>query len=664
MKPDPVMQESASRQRFLEDLPTRLEVLLNRLRGQCRNGWDINVVQQLHAELTTLSGACNHHGQLEISNQLQALETALTPALTRMRLPDAGMTALVAALVDHLQQLAPPAGSAPSAPRHTESPQDGHSESPIELIAGGSRGEYRVLVATVHAERSKLLRENLQRAGFNVRVLDEPLATLEELSRFSPQCILLDLHMPVCDGPELAAMIRERRDFADIPVLYLAAEPDDATVQDVLSPDLGEAELVAAVRQHVDARRWHTGEPFDIGRARAPHRRAWLIDRLDATLASGEQIRGGLLDVIIDNARDLHRRIGIAALVAVHEQLGELVSTLLEPGEMLAENGAGFLLLSRTRDSDGMRSLAADIQTRVSRERFGPMAAPVSVTMGGCLLNGELDRSDAVVSAALKARQTATAGETSWYHRNGGHIDPLQLEAAINEDRLHLVFQAIVSLYGASQPQYQSLLRMRDPEGYVHTASELVPVARRSGLIPALDRWTLDRCLALLGGYQRRTRPMRLFVSQSVETLRKADYPTWLAARLSASGVRGARLVVEFRSDEVGQAPRELLRAAPKLRELGVGICLSGMDRSLRCAELLDAVPLNYIKLVPSLLANPGALISIAHARNIAVIAPQVEDESMIAQLRGLGVDSVQGNSLAHPARALNYQFDEAAQTA
>lgn len=664
MMADPAVQDSASRRRFLDDLPSRLEVLLKRLRGQCRNGWDINVVQQLHAELATLSGGCNHHGQLEISNQLQALETALTPALTRMRLPDAGMTALVAALVDHLQQLAPPTARMLQSRPQTDHPREAPGERAVAPIVSGSRGEYRVLVATAETDRAKSLRDILQRAGFSVRVLEEPLATLEELSRFSPQCVLLDLHMPVCDGPELAAMIRERRDFAEIPVLYLAAEPDDANVQDVISPELDEVELVAIVRQHVDGRRWHASEPFDIGRARAPHRRAWLIDRLDTTLGSGEQIRGGLLDITIDNARDLHKRTGIAALVAVHEQLGDMISKLLEPGEMLAENGAGFLLLSRSRDSDGMRALATDIQTRVVRERFGPMAAPVAVTIGGCLLNGELDRSDAVLSAALKARQSAAAGTTGWYHRDGGRVDPLQLETALNDNRLHLVFQAIVSLYGASQPQYQALLRMRDPEGYVHTAGELVPVARRSGLIPALDRWTLDRCLALLAGYQRRTRPMRLFVSQSAETLRKADYPTWLATRLDACGVRGARLVVEFRSDEVGQAPRELLRAAPKIRELGVGICLSGVDRSLRCAELLDAVPLNYIKLAPTLSASPGALVSIAHARNISVIAPQVEDESMIAQLRGLGVDSVQGNSLAHPARALNYQFDAAAQTA
>src|SRR5690606_29729033 len=128
----------------------------------------------------------------------------------------------------------------------------------------------------------------------------------------------------------------------------------------------------------------------------------------------------------------------------------------------------------------------------------GPAALPLSVTIGGCILNGGLDAVDSVVSAAQRARQSAVAGEVGWHHHGNGLVDPLQLESALRKDRLHLVFQAIVNIAGAPMPQYQALLRLRDVEGYVHTAAELLPVARRAGLTPALDRWSLDRALRLL----------------------------------------------------------------------------------------------------------------------------------------------------------------------
>ncbi|HET8900069.1 MAG TPA: EAL domain-containing protein, partial [Rhodanobacteraceae bacterium] len=212
--------------------------------------------------------------------------------------------------------------------------------------------------------------------------------------------------------------------------------------------------------------------------------------------------------------------------------------------------------------------------------------------------------------------------------------------------------------------QYQALLRMRDHEGFVHTAAELLPVARRGGLIPALDRWSLDQGLQLLANHQRQTRPLRLFISQCSESLKERDYPAWLASRLQAHGVRSTRLVLDFRCDDVSDSPRELLHAAPRLKALGVGLSLSGADRSLQTAQLLDAVAFDYLRLAASISANPGALVPIAHARKMAVIAPQIEDESLIQSLRSHGVDFVQGNSLAHPARSLNYSFDGAAASA
>ena len=111
------------------------------------------------------------------------------------------------------------------------------------------------------------------------------------------------------------------------------------------------------------------------------------------------------------------------------------------------------------------------------------------------------------------------------------------------------------------------------------------------------------------------------------------------------------------RRHEISESPRELMRVAPRIRDLGVGLALSGVNRGLRAAQLLDALPLDYIKLATSLNQSPGALVAIAHARNIAVIATQIEEESQLRQLREAGVDYAQGHSLAHPSRSLNYRF-------
>lgn len=206
-------------------------------------------------------------------------------------------------------------------------------------------------------------------------------------------------------------------------------------------------------------------------------------------------------------------------------------------------------------------------------------------------------------------------------------------------------------------PQYQALIRLRDGEGFVHTAAELLPIARRAGLVPNLDRWSLNAGLKLLAEHQRQTRPLHLFISQSSESLNDCDYPARLGERLRHYGVRGARLVLVFHCDDISDSPRDLLRMAARIKALGVGLCLSGVDRGLRAAQLLDALPLDYIKLATSLNEKPGAMVPIAHGRDIAVIATHVEEHIQLRQVEEAGVDYAQGHSLAHPSRSLNYDF-------
>ena len=46
------------------------------------------------------------------------------------------------------------------------------------------------------------------------------------MARFNPEVVLLDVHMPGCEGPELAQIIRFNDDWLRVPIIYLSAETD------------------------------------------------------------------------------------------------------------------------------------------------------------------------------------------------------------------------------------------------------------------------------------------------------------------------------------------------------------------------------------------------------------------------------------------------------
>jgi PAS domain S-box-containing protein len=77
----------------------------------------------------------------------------------------------------------------------------------------------------------------LRDAGMAVRVTDHPLQTLQLLEDFHPDVLLLDVYMPEASGPELAAILREREAWLDLPVLFLSAETELS--QQLLALNLG-----------------------------------------------------------------------------------------------------------------------------------------------------------------------------------------------------------------------------------------------------------------------------------------------------------------------------------------------------------------------------------------------------------------------------------------
>ncbi len=65
--------------------------------------------------------------------------------------------------------------------------------------------------------------------------LSEPLQFLEAVDGLVPDVIVLDVSIPEVEGPELAAVLRERDPTHAIPILYLAGDYDLGQQLDAIS---------------------------------------------------------------------------------------------------------------------------------------------------------------------------------------------------------------------------------------------------------------------------------------------------------------------------------------------------------------------------------------------------------------------------------------------
>jgi diguanylate cyclase (GGDEF)-like protein len=100
-------------------------------------------------------------------------------------------------------------------------------ESRLDSIFVQQRGEpYRVLIIDDDLELSKRYRLVLNNAGMQIETLSQPQNIDEVMHRFNPDVVLLDVHMPLCSGPELAQIIRFNDAWLRVPIIYLSAESD------------------------------------------------------------------------------------------------------------------------------------------------------------------------------------------------------------------------------------------------------------------------------------------------------------------------------------------------------------------------------------------------------------------------------------------------------
>lgn len=76
---------------------------------------------------------------------------------------------------------------------------------------------------TILAQRYALY---LEGAGIDVHIVEGPHTLIQDVLALKPELMLMDLHMPLYNGYQLAGVIRQYESLRSLPVVYLSAESD------------------------------------------------------------------------------------------------------------------------------------------------------------------------------------------------------------------------------------------------------------------------------------------------------------------------------------------------------------------------------------------------------------------------------------------------------
>jgi CheY-like chemotaxis protein len=95
------------------------------------------------------------------------------------------------------------------------------------ILAGGRGQGACVLLVEDEEQLRRVMKDLLQREGYRVAEARDGIQALDEVDRFAPDVIILDLNLPGLDGYGVLQQLRSRPATREIPVMVLTAKGDE-----------------------------------------------------------------------------------------------------------------------------------------------------------------------------------------------------------------------------------------------------------------------------------------------------------------------------------------------------------------------------------------------------------------------------------------------------
>lgn len=541
---------------------------------------------------------------------------------------------------------------------------------------------YRILIVEDDRSQALFAQSVLHGAGMQAQVEMQAEGVQQAIADYRPDLILMDLHMPGLDGMRLTALIRQQPQHQLLPIVFLTGDPDpelqyevlDSGADDFLTKPIRPRHLIAAVSNRIRRARQQAQQsasdsvPLNNPETGLPTR-SHVLQLLGESLGLHS---GGLFFIEIASALGLRERYGYAAFERLMTQAGRRLASVTAPQPLARLNDNSFLLLAQDSDLDALRQRAQALRAALADHAF-PLREDESVHLRCAIGYADLAQGFEDAGSALEAVERTALQARLHPQGVAAYAPPREDEdlgrIAMFEGQLEPAYQPIVAVAGGDTAQYQVLLRLRQRDGTLLSAGQVLPAAEAGGRIADLDQQVLDHALGLLHLYQHALPPLRLFVSQSSRTLARGAFADWLVEAIGRRGVTGTSLVIDLRLDDALIHTVTLQQFCARLMPLGVQFCLSQFEPGAEAEALLTQLPLGYLRLsarFASAHTDAGlrdqlrAAIDLAHRAGLLIIGQQIEEAQAAAAMWMGGVDFIQGNLVQSVGDELNFDFQNA----
>ncbi len=386
---------------------------------------------------------------------------------------------------------------------------------------------------------------------------------------------------------------------------------------------------------------------------------------------------GALMLLDIDHFKLINDTAGHAAGDEVIVQVAGVLRRLSRGEDIVARlSGDEFALAFAGMGAEQAMDKAHEILERIAalKPMFGGRMMSISASVGVVLFpehGSEPVELLAKADTALYAAKDAGRNRAHLYSE-ADHARELmdsqltwkeRVQRALEEDLFELVYQPIAPAAGGPPSRFEVLVRMRTPDGKRYGPGAFIPTAEQFGLIRQVDRVIVAKALARLAELQRAGLDVAFSINLSGLSVGDAAMLDFIRSEIAAAGVDQRRIVFEITETAACENLAAALDFIRAVRQLGCRVSLDDFGVGFSSFSYLRNLRVDNIKIDGSFIREihrsredqlfVKAIVDVAAGMQIQTTAEYVESAEVLAVVRSLGVDYVQGYYVGKPKPSL-----------
>lgn len=226
---------------------------------------------------------------------------------------------------------------------------------------------------------------------------------------------------------------------------------------------------------------------------------------------------------------------------------------------------------------------------------------------------------------------------------------------ALQDNRVDLYLQPIVSLPSRRAVHYECYSRVRDETGRIIFPSDFMAVAEKSGLVGTLDNLLLFRCIQVVRRLGPRRPGVKFFCNISSSSLNDEEFFPQFMEFMVSNPTLSERLIFELSQSDFQEVGENVARTLMRLGENGFRFSMDHVaDLSFDIPGLAQRY-FSFVKVNSGILLDGGGDIGTDDLKaamerfDIELIATKIEQEKTVVEILDHDIDFGQGYLFGEP---------------